>query len=450
MAEERVQRKLAAILAADVVGYSRLMGEDETGTLTALKGLRSELIDPIIAEHKGRIVKLMGDGALVEFASVVDAVECAVSIQRNMVGRTADIPDSKRITFRIGVNVGDVIIDGDDIYGDGINVAARLEGIADPGGVCISGTVFDQIRNKVDLSFEDLGPQEVKNIAEPIRAYRVQMNSKHPMTAPPGETQRSRWGLVGGGVAIAAVLVASGLYAWLGERVSDPQGTATLSNPADTATVKSRDEQAVPVPTKPSIAVLAFDNLSGDPEQEYFADGMAEDIITGLSKLSALFVVARNSSFQYKNQTVDAKQVGRELGVHYLLEGSVQRAGNQVRINAKLIDTRTGGNLWAERYDGQLDDVFALQDKVTGQIVGALSLNLNAEDKAQLADHGTTNIEAHDAFLRGRSFAANLTAEGAKQAILHYQRALELDPNYKRAADALKQIRFIEKFSGFK
>ena len=450
MAEERVQRRLAAIMAADVVGYSRLMGEDETGTLAALKDLRSQLIDPTIADFGGRIVKLMGDGALVEFASVVDAVECAANIQRGVAAHNTEIPDSKQIEFRVGVNLGDVIIDGDDIYGDGVNMAARIEGLADPGGVCISGTVFDQIRNKLDLPFEDLGPQEVKNIAEPVRTYRVQLDTESPTTSPRKEKQSPRWGSAGAVIVIAAVLAATGVYIWAGDRASNPQETETVSKSVDTASASPRDEQAIPVPDKPSIAVLAFDNLSGDPEQEYFADGMAEDIITALSKLQVLFVVARNSSFKYKNQAVDTKQVGRELGVRYLLEGSVQRAGDQVRTNAKLIDTKTGGNLWAERYDGHLDDVFALQDKVTGQIVDALSLNLNADDKAHLADHGTTSIEAHDAYLKGRSFAANFTEDGAKQAVKFYQRALELDPNYQRAAEALEQIRFIEKFGGLK
>jgi TolB-like protein/class 3 adenylate cyclase len=450
MAEKRVRRRLAAILVADVVGYSRLMGEDEEGTLVALKGLRSRLIDPTVTDLGGRIVKLMGDGALAEFPSVIDAVECAIGIQRCVAAHNVENPDGKQIEFRIGVNLGDVIIDGDDIYGDGVNVAARLEGLADPGGVCISGTVFDQIKNKLDLSFEDLGLQEVKNIAEPVRAYRVQLDAKRSAASPPKRKQKQSWKSIGVVVAIAVLLVIAGVYVWLGEQASNTQATDAELKPAETASVKPRDEQPLPAPDKPTIAVLAFNNLSGDPDQEYFADGMAEDIITGLSKLSALFVVARNSSFKYKNQTLDAKQIGRELGVRYLLEGSVQRSGNQVRINAKLIDASTGGNMWAERYDGQLDDVFALQDKVTNQIVNALSLNLNADEKALLADHGTTNVEAHDAFLKGRSLASNFTADGAKQAMRYYQRALELDPSYQRAAEALEQIRFIEKFGGLK
>ena len=304
MAKERVQRRLAAILAADVVGYSRLMGQDETGTLTALKQHRAALIDPTIAEHRGRIVKLMGDGVLVEFASVVDAVECAVSIQLSMVERNVDTPDSKRITFRIGVNLGDIIIDDDDIYGDGVNVAARLEGLADPDGICISGTVFDQVKDKLDVSFDDLGSREVKNIADPVRAYRVAL-----------------------------------------DRASVTHSTTPL-----------------PLPDKPSIAVLPFDNMSGDPEQEHFADGITEDLITALSRIRSFFVIARNTTFTYKGRAVDVAKVSRELGVRYVLEGSVRRSGDRIRITSQLIDGTTGNHVWAQRYHRDLTDIFDLQD----------------------------------------------------------------------------------------
>jgi TolB-like protein/class 3 adenylate cyclase/Tfp pilus assembly protein PilF len=440
MAEERVQRRLAAILAADVVGYSRLMGEDETGTLTALKQHRAMLLDPAIAEHRGRIVKLMGDGVLVEFASVVDAVECAVSIQRGMVERIADVPDSKRIVFRIGVNLGDVIIEGDDIYGDGVNVAARLEGLAEPGGVCISGTVFDQVKGKLDLSFDDLGPQEVKNIADPVRAYRVQLIAGDNPETPTPQRQRRRPIVITGIVVVTAALVAGGLYAWT-ERTQPAQpNEAAQPNNATAVAADPSDKPLLALPDKPSIAVLAFDNLSGDSEQEYFADGMAEDIITDLSKLSALFVIARNSSFQYKGQAVDVKQVGRELGVRYVLEGSVRRAKNQVRINVQLIDATTGGHLWAERYDGSLEDIFALQDEVTGRIIEALSLTLVADETTRLADHGTTNIAAHDAFLKGQELSRGTELEDLASAIGHFKRALELDPDYSRASGTLAQI----------
>ena len=281
MAEERVQRRFAAILAADVVGYSRLVGEDETGTLTALKELRATLIDPTIADYTGRLVKLMGDGALVEFASAIDAVECAINIQRELSRRNAEIPDNETIALRIGVNVGDVIIDGDDIYGDGVNVAARLEGLADPGGICISGMVFDYVKGKLDAGFEDLGPQQFKNIAELVRTYRVTATS--------------------------------------------------LTNEAPSE---------LPLPEKPSIAVLPFDNMSDSHEQEYFSDGISEDLTTALSRFDWLFVVARNSAFTYKGGSINVKKVGRELGVRYVLEGSVRRAGNRVRVNVQLIDAK--------------------------------------------------------------------------------------------------------------
>ena len=373
MAEQRVQRRLAAILAADVVGYSRLMGEDEAGTLTALKALRAALIDPTIAEHRGRMVKLMGDGALVEFASVVDAVECAVVIQRSVVDRNAAVPEGKRITFRIGVNLGDVIIDGDDIYGDGVNIAARLEGLAEPGGVCVSEKVFAEVGNKLDTGFEDLGPQQVKNIAEPVRAYRVTLDK-----------------------ARAA--------------------------PVSTAPTPPSD--------KPSIAVLPFNNMSNDPEQEYFADGMTEDLITDLSQISGLFVIARNSSFAFKGQSVGIKDVGNKLGVRFVLEGSVRKAGDKIRINAQLIDAGSGGHLWAQRYDGNMEDIFALQDEITAKIVSALEVNLTGEDRDQPKQRSTVNIEAYDLFLRGRTKFYNMTPDAFMEAGDLFQQAIDLDENF--------------------
>src|SRR6516225_12092521 len=297
MSGERVERRLAAILATDVVGYSRLMGEDEEGTLVALKTLQSELFDPKVKEHCGRLVKTTGDGALVEFASVVDAVRCAAEMQRAMAERNAEIPAVRRIDFRIGINLGDIIIDEGDIYGDGVNVAVRLEALADPGGICVSRVVRDQVRDKLDFSFEDLGEQQVKNIARPVRVYRM---------------------------------------------LIDGTAAATPAAPA--------------IPDRPSIAVLPFENMSADPEQEYFADGMVEDIITGLSRIRWLLVIARNSSFTYKGQTVDVKRVGRELGVRYVLGGSVRKAGERVRITTQLVEAKTGMHVWAERYDGSLED----------------------------------------------------------------------------------------------
>ena len=336
-------------MSADVAGYSRLMEADEVGTLTRLKSHREALIDGAISEHRGRIVKEMGDGLLVEFPSVVEAVQCAVEIQGEMAARNAEVPQDRRIVFRIGINVGDVIVTGDDIHGDGVNVAARIEALTPPGGICISRSARDQVRDKLDLALEDLGEHQVKNIARPVRVFRVPVEGTEPTA----------------GASVG--------------------GTAAPS-----------------LPDKPSIAVLPFDNMSGDPEQEYFADGMTEDLITDLSKLSGLLVIGRNSSFVYKGTSVDLRQVGRELGVHYVLEGSVRKAGNRVRINAQLIDAQSGHHVWAERHDGTLDDVFELQDEITGRIVSALSVQLTGGEKDRLTSQYTAIPEAHDWFMRGR------------------------------------------------
>jgi TolB-like protein/Tfp pilus assembly protein PilF len=384
-----MERRLAAILTADVVGYSRLMGEDEAGTLTALKAHQAQFIDPTIAEYRGRIVKLMGDGALVEFGSVVAAVECAVAIQRGMVGRNASAPHDKRIEFRIGVNLGDVIIDGDDIHGDGVNVAARLEGLAEPGGICISGKVFEEVGNKLDLGFEDMGAQTVKNIASPVRAYRIRLESPSVFDAPP------------------------------------------------------------PLPDKPSIAVLPFVNMSGDPEQEYFADGMAEDIITSLSKLSQLLVIARNSSFTYKGRAVKVPDIGKELGVRYVIEGSVRKAGNRVRITAQLIDCSTGGHLWAERFDRELTDIFAVQDEVTQEIVSAMAVKLTADERERLKTKGPSNLEAYDYVLRGREMHRLYSKEGVAEAKVLFKRAIELDPRFARAFASLASAHVLEYVNGW-
>jgi adenylate cyclase len=327
LTEERVERRLAAVLAADVAGYSRLMGADEEGTLARLKAFRRSLVDPAIAAHRGRIVKTTGDGMLVEFASAVDAARLAVEVQRSMAGQNADVPQENRIEFRVGIHVGDIIIiDDNDIFGDGVNIAARLEGIAEPGGICISDDTQRQIRGKVDIAFEDMGPQNLKNITEPMRAWRLQIDNNAPSTTP----RRTS-------VEIA---------------------------------------QPLALPDKPSIAVLPFQNMSGDPDQEYFADGIVEDIITGLSQFKSLFVIARNSSFTYKGKAVDIKQVGRELGVRYVLEGSVRRAGGRVRITAQLIEAAQNKHLWAEKLDGDLSDIFALQDTLTMKVVSSVSNRL--------------------------------------------------------------------------
>ncbi len=417
MADERVERKLAAIFEADMVGYSRLMEADETGTIARQKSHRKELIDPSIANNYGRIVKVTGDALLVEFASVVDAVECAVEIQRGMAARNADVPEDRQILYRIGVNLGDVIIEGEDILGQGVNIAARLEGLAEPGGVCISASVYEQIKHKLALDFESMGPQQVKNITEPVVAFRLKPGAKSIPAAPkpaaiPGGGRG--WWLPMLAAVLATAIAAGGLTVW---RPWEPT-----------------------VPDKPAIAVLPFANLSDDPNQEYFADGMTEDLITDLSKISGLFVIARNSVFTYKGKAVKVTQVAKELGVRFVLEGSVRRVGDQVRINAQLVDATTGGHLWAERYDGNLADIFALQDRVTAKIVDALALTLTPQDIRNVGEVGTTNVAAHDAFLQGQAYYHRNTPEDNAKAVAHFQRAIALDPTFGRAHTALAKV----------
>jgi len=367
----RIERRLAAILAADVAGYSRLMGEDEAGTLARLRTHRRELIDSKVAEHKGRVVKTTGDGILGEFASVVEAVACAVAIQKGMAERNAATSHDQRIEFRIGINVGDVIVEDGDIYGDGVNVAARVEALAEPGGICVSERVQEDATTRLDLSFEDLGEPELKNITRKVRVYKVR--------------------LLGSTAAPAAAMLA--------------------------------------LPDKPSIAVLPFQNISGDPEQEYFADGMVEDIITALSRIRWLFVLARNSSFTYKGQAVDIKQVGRELGVRYVLEGSVRKAGNRVRITGQLIDAETGGHLWADRFDGSLEDVFELQDKVASIVAGVIEPALQAAETVRSANRPTADLTAYDLYLRGYAMVWS-SASQAPEALRLMEQAIARDPHY--------------------
>jgi adenylate cyclase len=369
----RVERRLAAILAADVVGYSRLMGADEEGTLERLKALRRELVDPKIAEHRGRIVKTTGDGMLVEFASVVDAVRCAVAVQLAMSERNTGVAADSCIELRIGINLGDVIVEGDDLYGDGVNIAARIEALADPGGVFVSNTVYDHVRDRLPFVFEDLGEQQVKNIARPVRVYRVRDTS------------------------VAA---------------------------------KTPAQSALPLPDKPSIAVLPFANMSGDPEQEYFADGMVEEIITALSRIRWLFVIARNSSFTYKGQTVDVKQVGRELGVRYVLEGSVRKVGGRVRITAQLVDATRGAHLWADHFDGSLEDVFDLQDKVAISVAGIIEPALQAAEMRRSAARPTTDLTAYDFYLRALTAFHPRTKERVFEALGLLEQAIAIDRHY--------------------
>jgi adenylate cyclase len=405
-----MERRLTAILAADVVGYSRLMGEDEVGTLARLKTYRRELVDPAIEEFHGRIVKLMGDGALVEFASVVDAVQCAAAIQRRTAGHDKGAPEAQRIQFRIGVNLGDVIVDGNDIYGDGVNVAARLESLAEPGGICVSGTAFDHVVHKADVGFASLGEQRLKNIADPIRVYRVRLD--------PGDAGKR-----------------TGRSYWPGTRVLILAGTGALLI-AFLAVVF--EWQKPFAPQRPSVAVLPFANLSGDPSQDYFADGITEALITDLAKLSGLDVIARNSVFAYKGQSVVLSDVARKLGVRYVVEGSVQRAGEQSRITAQLIDAATGDHLWADRFDRGVAEVFAVQDEMSRDIVKSLGMNPTTSGTERMARPPTVNLEAYDYYLRGEQASRTGRPSALREALHFYAQAVALDPSFAEAfaADA--------------
>jgi TolB-like protein/class 3 adenylate cyclase len=383
--EDRVNRRLAAILAGDVAGYSRLMGVDEEETLRQLKSHRRDLVDPKIAEHRGRIVKTTGDGMLVEFVSVVDAVRCAVDIARGMIERNSTVPADRRIEFRVGINVGDIMSDGDDIFGDGVNVAARLEALAEPGGIMVSRVVYEQVRDKLNFGFEDMGEQTVKNIARPISMHRVSLSESAPVV------------------------------------VVSPSGVGGKVDASD----------------RPSIAVLPFDNISGDPEQEYFADGISEDIITGLSKLRWFFVIARNSSFAYKGKAVDVKRAARELGVRYMLEGSVRKGGNRVRITAQLIDASTGNHIWADRYDGELTDVFELQDEITRKVVAAIEPKLLEAEAVRSRARSPEDLRAWDLVMQANSVFWRMTKADIDAAIDMLRKATELYPDYAPAQSML-------------
>jgi TolB-like protein/class 3 adenylate cyclase/tetratricopeptide (TPR) repeat protein len=403
-------RRLAAILAADVAGYSRLMGADEEGTHERLKALRHELLDPKIAEHHGRIVKTTGDGLLVEFASVVDAVRCAVAMQPGMPGRNTSVGPDDRIELRIGINLGDVIVEGDDLYGEGVNILARVEALADAGGVFVSNTVHDHVRDRLPFVFEDLGDQTLKNISRPVRVYRVSNTLTHP--DPAGQAR---------GLA-AHDAPGSPLSRIAGEGAERQGRKAGEGSPPP-----------LPLPDKPSIAVLPFTNMSGDPEQEYFVDGMVEEIITALSRIRWLFVIARNSSFTYKGQAVDVKQVGRELGVRYVLEGSVRKAGGRVRITAQLIDAATGTHLWADRFDGSLEDVFDLQDKVATSVAGVIEPVPRAAEMRRSAARPTTDLSAYDLYLRAVASFSSGSKAGVTRALDLVEQAIDRDPHYGSA-----------------
>jgi adenylate cyclase len=397
LTDKRVERRLAALLASDIAGYSRLMGADEEGTLSNLKALRKAVVDPKIVEHRGRIVKTTGDGMLVEFASAVDAARCAVEIQRCMAAHNADVPQDSRIEFRIGIHVGDIIIDDNDIFGDGVNIAARLEGIAEPGGVCISDDAQRQIRGKVDFVYNDLGLQTLKNITEPMRAWHMRLGS-------------------------------------------DAVSLLPLHSSAVPA-------QTLVLPDKPSIAVLAFQNMSGDAEQEYFADGIAEDIITTLSKSRWLFVIARNSSFTYKGHAVDIKQVGRELGVRYVLEGSVRKAGNRLRITGQLVEAATGSHLWAERYDRAVEDIFAVQDEITHSIIGAIAPGILAAEIQRSQGKEAAELGQWERLMRAHWHIRRFTREDSSEAIRLLDELLRRQPDNALAlADLAFSLHFAALF----
>jgi TolB-like protein/class 3 adenylate cyclase len=419
-----MERRLAVILAADVVGYSRLMEADEEATVGTLSTYR-EIIEGLVTSHHGRVFGSAGDSVIAEFASPVEAVRCAVDVQRELEAHNADLAEDRRMRLRIGVNLGDVIVEGDNLLGDGVNIAARLETLADPGGISLARSVFDQVKKQLDLGYEYLGEHEVKNITEPIQVYRV-LTEPEAAGKVIGEAKRATpsWMKLALAAAVIVAIAVSGVGLWL------RPWQATVE-PA------SVERMAHPLPDKPSIAVLPFTNLSDDPAQEYFADGMTEDLITDLSKISGLFVIARNSVFTYKGKAVKVRQVAEELGVRYVLEGSVRRVGDQVRINAQLIDATTGGHLWADRYDGSLADIFGLQDEVARKIVAVLAVQLTAGEEEQLALRETKNTEAYDVFLKGLDQYLRQTPDGFREAITHFEKAVELDPNYSRAYAAL-------------
>jgi len=421
MTSEAVKRKLSAILSADVKEYSRLMSQDERGTIRTLSAYK-EAMSVLIQGYKGRVVDSPGDNLLAEFGSVVDAVNCAVEVQRELAERNADLPPARQMEFRIGINLGDVVEEQGCIYGDGVNIAARVEGLAEGGGICISGTVYDQVKNKLGLEYDSLGEQTVKNIPEPVRVYRVLSfpgAAAHRVVKAKRAVGRTWRNVV---MTIAAIFIVGAAVAVWHFYFRPP--------PMEVASVQ---KMAFSLPDRPSIAVLPFDNLSDDPKQEYFVDGMTEDLITDLSKISGLFVIARNSTFTYKGKPVRIRQVAEELGVRYVLEGSVRKADAKVRINAQLIDATTGNHLWAERYDGKLDDVFELQDKITQKIVSALAIKLTASEQEQTARDYTNNLEAYDYYLRGKQLLNKMSREGIEKAKSMFKKAIDLDPEFALA-----------------
>ncbi len=426
-----MERKLTAILCADVFGYSRLMGKNEEATLRSLSSSR-KLIDSLIEQHRGRFVNSAGDSVLAEFASVVNAVQCAVEIQATLKTENANLPSDRRMEFRIGVNLGDVMVDGEQIYGDGVNVAARLESLAEPGGICISGKVHDEIRSKLALGYQDLGAQQVKNITEPVRVFRVMLeggtaNATRTTAKAKERSLRKHWH--GGVFSLAGLALIAAVIVFVQH--------LSLKPPATSASIPAAQSPALPLPDKPSIAVLPFTNLSGDREQEYFSDGITDDLTTALSRLPGLFVIDRNSAFTYKGKPVKAQQVSRELGVRYVLEGSVRKEADQVRITAQLADATTGADLWAVHYDRPLRDIFALQDEIVQRIVTTLNLQLDLMQRGADVRQTTDNLEAYDNFLRGLVYIWSLTKGDNAKARQMFEKAIGLDPKYARAYAAL-------------
>jgi len=423
MEEKKAKRKLTAILSADVKGYSRLMGDDEEATVRTITAHR-EVMTGLIQGNNGRVVDAKGDNLLAEFASVLEAVRCAMVIQKELKVRNADLPEHRRMEFRIGINLGDVIEEEGTIYGDGVNIAARLEGLAEGGGICITGKVYEEVKNKLSLGYEYLGEQTVKNISEPVRAYRLLMEPEAVGKVIGEERPRPRrWWWAALTAVTAIVLVAGGITVWNFFLRSVPPSV----EPA------SVERMAFPLPDKPSIAVLPFVNMSEDPKQEYFSDGITEEIITGLSKIPKLFVIARNSTFTYKDKPVKVQQVAEELSVRYVLEGSVRRVGDKVRIAAQLVDAIIGHHLWSERYDRDMKDIFAIQDEITKEIMTALQVKLTIGEEARLFGRSTNNLEAYLKLLEGREYFLRFTKNGNIQGRKAFEEAIALDPEYAYA-----------------
>jgi adenylate cyclase len=430
----RMERKLTAILCADVQSYSRLMGDDEEATLRTLSAYR-KIIDSLIESHRGRFVNSAGDSVLAEFSSVVEAVNCAVEIQNNLRVENSRLPFERRMEFRIGVNLGDVMVEGEQIYGDGINVAARLQSLADPAGICISGTVYEQVRDRLALGYEDRGEQTVKNITRPVHVWRVVADG----TAPARQFQRKYWR--GGALSLAGLAIAVGTFV-LVEHVS-------LKPPHTHASIPPPPSPALSLPDKPSIAVLPFTNRSGDREQEYFSDGITDDLITDLSRLQHLLVIAPTSTFAYKGKAVNVQQVGRELGVLYVLEGSVRKEADRVRINAQLVDAATGAELWGQRYERPMVDIFTLQDEIVRRIITTLNLQLTLLEQGLLVRRKTENLEAYDDVLRGDEYEMVMTKAGNARARSMFEKAVELDPQYADAYEGLGGTYWLDWFNGY-